>query len=111
MDVRRAIPHPALRSVVRSFGERRGSLGSTELSWPLTARPHQIIDIYLADPLRIRVEGGPLKVSPETVVVGPQGSRRATGQWREPGCRLPTDRVFETRTASCTSIVRRHCRW
>jgi AraC-like DNA-binding protein len=76
MDVRRAMPHPALRSVVRSFGERCGSLGSTVLSWPLTARPHQIIDIYLADPLRIRVEGGPLQVSPETVVVGPQGSRR-----------------------------------
>ena len=76
MDVRRAIPHPALRSLVRSFGERRGSLGSTVLSWPLTARPHQIIDIYLAEPLRIRVEGGPLKASPEIVVVGPQGSRR-----------------------------------
>ena len=76
MDVRRAIPHPALRSVVRSFGERRGSLGSTVLSWPLTARPYQIIDIYLADPFRIRVEGGPLQTSPETVVVGPQGSRR-----------------------------------
>jgi AraC-like DNA-binding protein len=76
MDVRRAMPHPALRSVVRSFGERRGSLGSMVLSWPLTARPHQIIDIYLADPLRIRIDGGPLQTSPETVVVGPQGSRR-----------------------------------
>lgn len=76
MDVRRALPHPALRGVVRSFGERRGSLGSKVLAWPLTARPHQIIDIYLADPLRIRVEGGHLQTSPETVVVGPQGSRR-----------------------------------
>jgi AraC-like DNA-binding protein len=76
MNVRRVTPHPALRSVVRSFGERRGSLGSAVLLWPLTARPHQIIDIYLAEPLRIRVEGGPLQVSPETVVVGPQGSRR-----------------------------------
>ena len=60
-------------SVVRSFGERRGSLGSTVLSSPLTA-PYQIMDILLADPL-IRVEGGPLQTSPETVVVGP-GSRR-----------------------------------
>lgn len=76
MDVRRVLPHPALRGVVRSFGERRGSLGAAILEWPLTARPHQIIDIYLADPLRIRVEGGPLQTVPQTVVVGPQGSRR-----------------------------------
>lgn len=76
MDVRRVLPHPALRGVVRSFGERRGSLGAAILEWPLTARPHQIIDIYLADPFRIRIEGGRLQVVPETVVVGPQGSRR-----------------------------------
>jgi AraC-like DNA-binding protein len=76
MDVRRAIPHPALRSVVRSFGERRGFLGAAGLTWPLTARPHQIIDIYLGDPFRVRIEGGRLQTAPETVVVGPQGSRR-----------------------------------
>lgn len=76
MDVRRVLPHPALRGVVRSFGERRGSLGAAILEWPLTARPHQIIDIYLADSMRIRVEGGPLQTVPESVVVGPQGSRR-----------------------------------
>lgn len=76
MDVKRAIPHPALRGVVRSFGERRASLGSAVLTWPLTARPHQIIDIYLGDPFRLRNEGGPLETAPETVVVGPQSSRR-----------------------------------
>lgn len=76
MHVRRALPHPALRTMVRSFGERRGSLGSKVLTWPLPARPHQIIDIFLKDPLRLRVEGGPLQTSPETVVVGPQGWRR-----------------------------------
>lgn len=76
MDVRRTTPHPALRNVVRSFGERRGSLGAAVLTWPLTARPHQIIDIYLGDPFRIRVEGGQLQTAPEIVVVGPQGSRR-----------------------------------
>jgi AraC-like DNA-binding protein len=76
MFARRAMPHPALRGVVQSFGERRGTLGAAVLSWPLTARPHQIIDIYLGDPFRIRIEGGPLLTSPETVVVGPQGSRR-----------------------------------
>jgi len=76
MDVRREAPHPELRDCVRSFEERRGSLGSETLTWPLAARPHQIIDIYLGDPFRIRIDGGPLQTAPETVVVGPQGSRR-----------------------------------
>lgn len=76
MDLRRMSPHPELRDLVRSFEERRASLGSHVLSFPLTARPHQIIDIYLGDPLRLRVDGGPLVAAPDTVVVGPQGSRR-----------------------------------
>jgi AraC-like DNA-binding protein len=76
MHVRRKTAHPAIRSVVRQFGERRVSLGSKVLSWPLTARPHQIIDIYLGDPFHHRIDGGPLTAAPETVVVGPQGSRR-----------------------------------
>ena len=75
-NVRRRAPHPALRSIVRSFEERRGTLGPEGLTWPLTARPHQIIDIYLGDPFRLRIDGGPLQTAPETVVVGPQGSRR-----------------------------------
>lgn len=76
MDVRRRTPHPALRNIVRSFEERRLTLGAQVLTWPLTARPHQIIDIYLGDPFRLRVDDGPLQTAPETVVVGPQGSRR-----------------------------------
>lgn len=76
MEVKRRIAHPALGGVVRSFGERRATLGPAVLSWPLTARPHQIIDIYLGDPYRLRIDGGPLHAAPETVVVGPQGSRR-----------------------------------
>jgi AraC-like DNA-binding protein len=76
MDIRRRAPHPALRSVLRSFEERRATLGSGQLTWPLAARPHQIIDIYLGDPFRLRLDGGPLQTAPETVIVGPQGSRR-----------------------------------
>src|SRR5437879_7396428 len=76
MEIKRMIAHPALRGVVRSFGERRLTLGSEVLTWPLTARPHQIIDIYLGNPFRLRMDGGPLRTAPETVVVGPQGSRR-----------------------------------
>jgi AraC-like DNA-binding protein len=76
MEVERRLARPALRGVVRSFGERRATLGPAVLTWPLTARPHQIIDIYLADPFRLRFDGGALQTAPETVVVGPQGSRR-----------------------------------
>lgn len=84
MDLRRTLPHPKLRNIVRSFEERRATLGSHVLAFPLTARPHQIIDIYLGDPLRLSLDGGRLATAPEMVVVGPQGSRRihlyASGQ-------------------------------
>src|SRR3569833_909627 len=76
--------HQALRSIVRSFEERRAVLGAQVLAFPLTARPHQIIDNYLEDCLRVRADGGQLETAPEAVVVGPQGSRRihiyASGQ-------------------------------
>ncbi|WP_375787784.1 hypothetical protein ACE10Z_10085 [Bradyrhizobium sp. Pha-3] len=32
VHVRRVLPHPALRGIIRSFGERRGSLGSKVLT-------------------------------------------------------------------------------
>lgn len=76
MDVRRALPHPALRGIVRSFGERRAILGKSVITWPLPARPHQIIDIYLGEPFRLSIDNGALQMAPETVVVGPQGARR-----------------------------------
>jgi hypothetical protein len=53
MDIRRALPHPELRSVVRSFEERRAELGSAVLTWPVAARPHQILNIHLAEPYRV----------------------------------------------------------
>jgi AraC-like DNA-binding protein len=77
MDIERALPRPELRSVVRSFGERRADLGSTQLTWPVAARPHQILDIHLAEPFQIRIDGGPATPAPETTVVGPQTYRRA----------------------------------
>lgn len=76
MYIRRRTSHPALRSLVRSFEERRATLGPEGLTWPLTARPHQIIDIYLGDPFRVRIDGNALQTAPEMVVVGPQGARR-----------------------------------
>lgn len=77
MDIKRALPRPELRSVVRSFEERRADLGSTVLSWPVAARPHQILNIHLAEPYRVRLDGGALSTSPEIGVVGPQTYRRA----------------------------------
>jgi len=77
MDVRRALPHPLLRAVVRSFEERRLELGATTLTWPVAARPHLILNIHLAETYRVRIDGGPLGRTPETGIVGPQTHRRA----------------------------------
>jgi hypothetical protein len=77
MDIERALPSPELRSVVRSFEERRADLGSAVLAWPVAARPHQVLDIHLAEPYRVRLNGGPAWLLPETIVVGPQTYRRA----------------------------------
>jgi hypothetical protein len=77
MDIKRALPRPELRSVVRSFEERRADLGSAGLSWPVAARPHQILNIHLAEPYRVRIDGGLAAASPEIAVVGPQTYRRA----------------------------------
>jgi AraC-like DNA-binding protein len=77
MDIKRALPNPELRSVVRSFEERRADLGSGVLAWPVAARPHQILDIHLAEPYQVCIDGGSAKTSPETALVGPQTYRRA----------------------------------
>jgi AraC-like DNA-binding protein len=77
MDIKRALPRSQLRSVVRSFQERRAELGSAVLTWPVAARPHQILNIHLAEPYRVRIHGGPANTTPELSVVGPQTYRRA----------------------------------
>jgi AraC-like DNA-binding protein len=77
MEIRRAIPHPKFRSIVRLFEERRVDLGSMTVNWPVSARPHQIIDIYLEEPFRVRVGGCSTRRVPEIVVVGPQTFPRA----------------------------------
>src|ERR1700761_1432218 len=77
MEIRRAIPHPKFRKIVRLFEERRADLGSLTINWPVSARPHQIIDIYLEEPFRVRLGEGSIRAVPETVVVGPQTFSRA----------------------------------
>jgi AraC-like DNA-binding protein len=77
MDIKRALPRPQLRGIVRSFEERRAELGSAVLSWPVAARPHQILNIHLAEPYRVRIDGGTANTTPDMSVVGPQTYRRA----------------------------------
>jgi hypothetical protein len=77
MDVKRALPRPELRNVVRSFEERRANLGSAVLRWPVAARPHQILNVHLAEPYRVRIAGGPAHSAPDMGVVGPQTYHRA----------------------------------
>jgi AraC-like DNA-binding protein len=75
MKIRRAIAHPDLQNIVRSFQERHADLGGTVLSWPVPARPHQILDIHLAEPFMVRADGDPLRRVPEVLLVGPQTCR------------------------------------
>jgi AraC-like DNA-binding protein len=77
MEIRRAIPHPRFRKIVRLFEERRVDLGGMTVNWPVSARPHQIIDVYLEESFWVRVNGSPMRRVPETVVVGPQTFSRA----------------------------------
>jgi AraC-like DNA-binding protein len=71
MDVKRALPHPELRSVLRSFVEIYVDLGSARRTWPVAARPHQMLQFHLAEPYRVRHDGGPASVLPKTYVTGP----------------------------------------
>ncbi len=77
MQIRRAVPHSVLQTAVRLFEERCVDLGSMVLSWPVPARPHQILDIHLGRPYSVRIKDGPSKILPETFVVGPQTGPRA----------------------------------
>lgn len=77
MEIKRALPSSQHRSVVRVFEERRVELASSVLSWPVAARPHQILNIHLAEPYRVRIDGGSADRSPGMSVVGPQTYRRA----------------------------------
>jgi AraC-like DNA-binding protein len=77
MDIKRAPPHPKLRSVLRAFEERRVDLGSTVLAWPVPARPHQILIFHLAEPYRVRIDGGQPATMSGTGLVGPQSYRRS----------------------------------
>src|SRR5664279_3527691 len=71
MDVQRALPRQELRSVLRSFGEIFVDLGSAGRTWPVAARPHQMLQFHLGDPYRVRHDNGPASVMPKTYISGP----------------------------------------
>jgi AraC-like DNA-binding protein len=77
MDVKRALPHPELRTVVRSFLEICEDWGSTERTWPVAARPHQMLQFHLAEPYRVRHDNGPASLMSQTYVSGPMTYQRA----------------------------------
>jgi AraC-like DNA-binding protein len=75
VHVRHHLADPAVRTVVRSFGERRAELGRDVVTAPLPARPDQFIEIYLRDRYGVSHDDGPVAMAPEVVVVGPQSYR------------------------------------
>ena len=64
--------HAAIRRFVRSFGQRRISLTGGSVTTPLAARPDQFIEFYLGERYQVSMDDGPLSLTPETTVVGPQ---------------------------------------
>lgn len=76
MIVRQQPAIGSLRSVVRSFAERRANLGHGVVTAPLPARPDQFIEFYLQDPYRVSHDDGAAAAAPEAVIVGPQSYRR-----------------------------------
>ncbi len=77
MDTKRALPRPELRSVLRSFLEICVDLGSAGRTWPVAARPHQMLQFHLAEPYWVRQDNGPASVMPQTYVSGPMTYQRA----------------------------------
>lgn len=76
MQLRRCHAHIAIRSVVRSFSERRALLRENVVTAPLPARPDQFVEFYLRDRYAVSHDDGPVVEAPEAVVVGPQSYRR-----------------------------------
>ncbi len=77
MDVHRALPHPELRSILRSFLEIRVDWGPCVRSWPVAARPHQMLQFHLAEPYLTRHDNGPASRMPKTYLSGPMTYQRA----------------------------------
>lgn len=77
MHIQRSLPGPAVRSVLRACEERRADLGGDVLSWPVPARPHQMMIIHLGEPYRVAIDGGRASTMSDSGLVGPQTYPRA----------------------------------
>jgi AraC-like DNA-binding protein len=69
--VRKLPAHPALRTVVSGFTERRGTFSKRSSVRPLPARPDQFLEFFLGESYRVRPPGGDFFTSPEVALVGP----------------------------------------
>jgi len=70
IQIRQISPHPSLRSIVASFGERRADFKSINVIRALNARPDQFIEFYFREPYLVREKGTGFSATPTSVLVG-----------------------------------------
>lgn len=70
IQIRQVSPHPSLRSIVASFGERRADFNSINVIRALNARPDQFIEFYFREPYLVREKGSGFSATPTSVLVG-----------------------------------------
>ena len=70
IQIRQVSPHPSLRSIVASFGERRADFKSINVIRALNARPDQFIEFYFREPYLVREKGAEFSATPTSVLVG-----------------------------------------
>lgn len=72
VELARHIACPGLRSLVAGYGQRRAHLRNTVRIATPPARPSQMMEFYLAERYGIDWSDRPMRLSPETAVIGPQ---------------------------------------
>ena len=70
IQIRQVSPHPSLRRIVASFGERRADFKSIHVIRALNARPDQFIEFYFREPYLVREKGSGFSATPTSVLVG-----------------------------------------
>ncbi|WP_395777119.1 helix-turn-helix domain-containing protein [Aquidulcibacter sp.] len=70
IQIRQVSPHPSLRRIVVSFGERRADFKSINVIRALNARPDQFIEFYFREPYLVRENGAGFSATPASVLVG-----------------------------------------
>lgn len=70
IQIRQVSPHPSLRRIVASFGERRADFHTLKVIRTLNARPDQFIEFYFREPYLVREHGADFGATPTSVLVG-----------------------------------------